>query len=108
MIENKEIKTYQVTGTNFDEKGNIRFFDVNIKGADFRIDRVYNNFKPTKIFKFNKTIEFIEKENRTVEIDWDTSQMGLLQLAEQMELKLIPGASVFKNGGKSYFMEVEA
>lgn len=107
---------YQVTGTNFDEQGNIRSFDINIKGANFIVYRVYNHFKPTNIFKFNKTIGFIEKERNgtifavgTIEIDWDTCLRGLLNLAEQMGLKLIPGASVFKNSGgrKSHFIEVE-
>ena len=111
----KEIKTedYQVTGTNFDEQGNIRSFDINIKGANFKIERVYNNFKPTKIFKFNKSIEFIEKERNgtiAIEIDWDTSLKGMQHLAEQMGLKCIPGiAGVTTLGRQTYFIEeVEA
>lgn len=98
---------------NYDENGEIRSFDVNIKGANFIIYRVYNHFKPTKIFKFNKFIGFIEEEKDgvifatgTIEIGWDTSAAGLQNLADQMGLKLVKGASSYSiGGGKPYFIE---
>ena len=98
---------------NYDKDGKIRSFDVNIKGANFIVYRSYNKFKPTNIFKFNKSIGFIEEEKDgiiygigPVEIGWDTSTHGLENLADQMGLKLINGTSSYSiNGAKPYFIE---
>ena len=106
---------YILKNKNYDENGKIRSFDVNIKGANFIVYRVYNKFKPTNIFKFNKSIGFIEEEKDgvifatgTIEIGWDTSAAGLQNLADQMELKLINGTSSYSiSGGKPYFIEKE-
>ena len=95
------------------ENGKIRSFNVSIKGANFIIYRVYNKFKPTNIFKFNKFIGFIEEEKDevifttgSIEIGWDTSAAGLQNLADQMGLKLINGTSSYSiSGGKPYFIE---
>ena len=104
---------YIMKNKHYDENGKIRSFDVNIKGANFIVYRVYNKFKPTNIFKFNKFIGFIEEEKDevifttgSIEIGWDTSAAGLQNLADQMELKLINGTSSYSmNGGKPYFIE---
>jgi len=101
---------YQVTGTNFNEDGTIRSFDVNIKGADFIVYRVCNKFKPTNMFKFNKQIGFIVGEDNvvtgTIEIDWDTCLNGMCHLAEQMGLTIIPGIQpVTTLGRTTYFKE---
>ena len=109
----KEYKEYKVKNVNYGEKGDIRSFDVNIKGANFIIYRVYNHFKPTKMFKFNKFIGFIEEEKDgvifatgTIEIGWDTSAAGLQKLADQIGLKLINGTSSYSiDGKKPYFIE---
>ena len=106
---------YILKNKNYDENGKIRSFDVNIKGANFIVYRLYNKFKPTNIFKFNKSIGFIEEEKDgvifatgTIEIGWDTSAAGLQNLADQMELKLINGTSSYSiSGGKPYFIEKE-
>ena len=104
---------YIMKNKNYDENGKIRSFDVNIKGANFIIYRVYNKFKPTNIFKFNQYIGFIEQEKEgvifatgSIEIGWDTSAAGLQNLADQMGLKLINGTSSYSiSGGKPYFIE---
>ena len=104
---------YIMKNKNYDENGEIRSFDVNIKGANFIVYRVYNKFKPTNIFKFNKFIGFIEEEKDgvifatgTIEIGWDTSAAGLQNLADQMGLKLVNGASSYSiDGKKPYFIE---
>lgn len=104
---------YIMKNKNYDENGKVRSFDVNIKGANFIIYRLYNKFKPTNIFKFNKFIGFIEEEKDgvifvtgTIEIGWDTSAAGLQNLADQMGLKLVNGASNYSiDGKKPYFIE---
>ena len=104
---------YTVKKINYDENGNIRSFDVNIKGANFIVYRVYNKFKPTNIFKFNKFIGFIEEEKDgvifatgTIEIGWDTSAAGLQNLADQIGLKLVNGTGSYSiDGKKPYFIE---
>lgn len=101
---------YTVKNINYDENGKIRSFDVNIKGANFIVYRVYNKFKPTNIFKFNQYIGVIEQEGvygiGSIEIGWDTSLHGLQSLADQMGLKLINGESSYSmNGKKPYFIE---
>ena len=104
---------YIVKNKNYDENGNIRSFDVNIKGANFIVYRLCNKFKPTNIFKFNKFIGFIEEEKDgvifatgTIEIGWDTSAHGLESLADQMGLKLINGTGSYSiDGKKPYFIE---
>lgn len=107
------MKEYTVKNKNHDENGEIRSFDVNIKGANFIVYRSYNKFKPTNIFKFNKFIGFIEEEKDgvifatgTIEIGWDTSTYGLEKLADQMGLKLVNGTGSYSiNGAKPYFIE---
>ena len=107
------MKEYTVKNINYDENGKIRSFDVNIKGANFIVYRVHNKFKPTNIFKFNKFIGFIEEEKDgvifatgTIEMGWDTSAAGLQNLADQMGLKLVNGASSYSiDGKKPYFIE---
>ena len=107
------MKEYTMKTKNYDENGNIRSFNVNIKGANFIVYRLYNKFKPTNIFKFNKSIGFIEQEKDgiifatdSIEIGWDTSAAGLQSLADQMGLKLINGTSSYSmNGKKPYFIE---
>ena len=108
----KEYKEYKVKNINYDENGKIRSFDVNIKGANFIVYRVYNKFKPTNIFKFNQYIEVIEQEKDgiiygidSIEIGWDTSAHGLESLADQMGLKLVNRASYSIDGKKPYFIE---
>ena len=104
---------YILKNKNYDENGKIRSFDVNIKGANFIVYRVYNKFKPTNIFKFNKFIGFIEEEKDevifttgSIEIGWDTSTYGLENLADQMGLELVNNTSSYSmNGGKPYFIE---
>ena len=108
-----EIKQYIVKNINYDESGKVRSFDVNIKGANFIVYRLYNKFKPTNIFKFNKFIGFIEEEKDgviygigSIEIGWDTSALGLQHLADQIGLKLIHGTNSYSmNGEKPYFIE---
>ena len=107
---------YTMKNKNYDENGEIKSFDVNIKGANFIVYRSYNKFKPTNIFKFNKDIGFIEEEKDgiiygidSIEIGWDTSAAGLQNLADQMGLKLVNGTGSYSiNGGKPYFIEKEA
>ena len=107
------MKEYTVKNKNHDENGETRSFDVNIKGANFTVYRLYNKFKPTNVFKFNKYISFVEQEKDgviygigTVEIGWDTSSYGLENLADQMGLKLVNGASSYSiDGKKPYFIE---
>ena len=107
------MKEYTVKNKNYDENGKVRSFDVNIKGANFIVYRLYNKFKPTNIFKFNKFIGFIEEEKDgaifatgTIEIGWDTSAAGLQNLADQMGLKLVNGTSTYSmNSKKPYFIE---
>ena len=107
------MKEYTVKNKNHDENGEIRSFDVNIKGGNFIVYRLYNKFKPTNIFKFNKSIGFIEEEKDgvifatgSIEIGWDTSAAGLQNLADQMGLKLVNGASSYSiDGKKPYFIE---
>ena len=104
---------YIMKNKNYDEKGNIRSFDVNIKGANFIVYRLYNKFKPTNIFKFNQYIGVIEQEKDgviygigSIEIGWDTSTHGLQNLADQMGLKLINSTGSYSmNGKKPYFIE---
>ena len=104
---------YIMKNKNYDENGNIRSFDVNIKGANFIVYRVYNKFKPTNIFKFNQYMGFIEQEKDgviygidSIEIGWDTSTHGLETLADQMGLKLVNGTGSYSiNGDKPYFIE---
>ena len=101
---------YILKNKNYDENGKIRSFDVNIKGANFIVYRLYNKFKPTNIFKFNEYVSFVEQEKDgvigSIEIGWDTSAAGLQNLADQMELKLINGTSSYSiSGGKPYFIE---
>ena len=101
-----EIKQYIVKKINYDEKGNIISFEVNIKGVNFRINRIYNKFKPTRRFEFNTFIEFSENRKHSVEIGWDTSAHGLQNLADQMGLKLINSTGSYSmNGKKPYFIE---
>ena len=95
---------YIMKNKNYDENGKIRSFNVNIKGANFIVHRVYNKFKPTNMFKFNQYIGF----NRigSIEIGWDTSTYGLKNLADQMGLELVNNTSSYSmNGGKPYFIE---
>ena len=107
------MKEYTVKNKNHDENGEIRSFDVNIKGANFIVYRLYNKFKPTNIFKFNKSIGFIEEEKDgviygigSIEIGWDTSTYGLENLADQMGLTLVNGTSSYSiDGGKPYFIK---
>lgn len=107
------MKEYTVKNINYDENGKIRSFDVNIKGANFIVYRVYNKFKPTNIFKFNKFIGFIEEEKDgiiygidSIEIGWDTSAHGLESLADQMGLKLVNGTGSYSiDGKKPHFIE---
>lgn len=106
------MKEYKVKNKNYDESEKVRSFDVNIKGANFIVYRVYNKFKPTNIFKFNQYIGVIEQEKDgiiygigSIEIGWDTSAAGLQNLADQMGLKLVNGGSYSINGGKPYFIE---
>lgn len=107
------MKEYTVKNVNYDENGKIRSFDVNIKGANFIVYRVYNKFKPTNIFKFNQYIGVIEQEKEgviygigSIEIGWDTSLHGLQSLADQMGLKLVNGTGSYSiDGGKPYFIE---
>ena len=107
------MKEYKVKKINYDENGKTRSFDVNIKGANFIVYRVYNKFKPTNIFKFNKFIGFIEEEKDgiifatgTIEIGWDTSTHGLQNIADQMGLKLVNGTGSYSiDGTKPYFIE---
>ena len=104
---------YIMKNKNYDENGNSRSFDVNIKGANFIVYRVYNKFKPTNIFKFNQYIGVIEQEKDgviygigSIEIGWDTSTHGLQNLADQMGLKLANGTGSYSiDGGKPYFIE---
>ena len=104
---------YIMKNKNYDENGNIRSFDVNIKGANFIIHRVYHHFKPTKMFKFNQYIGVIEQEKDgiiygigSIEIGWDTSAHGLQSLADQMGLKLVNGSDSYSmNSKKPYFIE---
>ena len=104
---------YIMKNKNYDENGNIRSFDVNIKGANFIVYRVYNKFKPTNIFKFNQYIGIIEEEKDgiiygigSIEIGWDTSTHGLQNLADQMGLKLANGTGSYSiDGKKPYFIE---
>lgn len=104
---------YILKNKNYDENGDTRSFDVNIKGANFIVYRVYNKFKPTNIFKFNEYTAFVEQEKDgviygidSIEIGWDTSAAGLQNLADQMGLKLINGTSSYSiSGGKPYFIE---
>ena len=104
---------YIMKNKNYDENGNIRSFDVNIKGANFIVYRVYNKFKPTNMFKFNQYTRVIEQEKDgiiygigSIEIGWDTSAHGLENLADQMGLKLIHGTNSYSmNGKKPYFIE---
>ena len=107
------MKEYTVKNKNYNENGKVRSFDVNIKGANFIVYRLYNKFKPTNIFKFNKFIGFIEEEKDgtifatgTIEIGWDTSAAGLKNLADQMGLKLVNGTDSYSiDGKKPYFIE---
>ena len=107
------MKEYTVKNKNYNENGKVRSFDVNIKGANFIVYRLYNKFKPTNIFKFNKFIGFIEEEKDgvifatgTIEIGWDTSAAGLQNLADQMGLKLVNGTGSYSiDGKKPYFIE---
>ena len=107
------MKEYTVKNKNYDENGNIRSFDVNIKGANFIVYRVYNKFKPTNIFKFNQYSGVIEQEIEgviygigSIEIGWDTSAAGLQNLADQMGLKLVNGTGSYSiDGGKPHFIE---
>ena len=104
---------YILKNKNYDENGKIRSFDVNIKGANFIVYRLYNKFKPTNIFKFNKDIGFIEEEKDgvifatgSIEIGWDTSAAGLQSLSDQMGLKLVNGTGSYSiNGDKPYFIK---
>ena len=104
---------YILKNKNYDENGKIRSFDVNIKGANYIVNRLYNKFKPTNIFKFNEYVSFVEQEKDgvifatgSIEIGWDTSALGLQNLADQMGLKLINGTSSYSiSGGKPYFIE---
>ena len=104
---------YTMKNKNYDENGNIRSFDVNIKGANFIVYRSYNKFKPTNIFKFNEYVSFVEQEKDgvifatgSIEIGWDTSTYGLESLADQMGLELVNKTSSYSmNGGKPYFIE---
>ena len=107
------MKEYTVKNINYDENGKVRSFDVNIKGANFIVYRVYNKFKPTNIFKFNQYIGVIEQEKDgviygidSIEIGWDTSAAGLQNLADQMGLKLVNGTGSYSiDGKKPYFIE---
>ena len=101
-----KIKQYIVKKINYDEKGNIISFEVNIKGVNFRINRIYNKFKPTRRFEFSEFIEFNENNTKSIEIGWDTSAHGLQNLADQIGLKLIHGTNSYSmNGEKPYFIE---
>lgn len=101
-----EIKQYTVKKINYDEKGNINSLEVNIKGVNFRINRIYNKFKPTRRFEFSKFIGFNENNTKSIEIGWDTSTLGLEYLADQIGLKLINSTSSYSmNGKKPYFIE---
>lgn len=101
-----EIKQYTVKKINYDEKGNIISFEVNIKGVNFRINRIYNKFKPTRRFEFYEFIEFNENNTKSIEIGWDTSAHGLQSLADQIGLKLINSTGSYSmNGKKPYFIE---
>ena len=104
---------YIMKNKNYDESGKVRSFDVNIKGANFIVYRLYNKFKPTNIFKFNQYIGVIEQEKDgiiygigSIEIGWDTSAHGLESLADQMGLKLVNGTGSYSiDGEKPYFIE---
>ena len=104
---------YTVKKINYDEKGNINSFEVNIKGVNFKINRIYNKFKPTNIFKFNQYIGVIEQEKEgviygigSIEIGWDTSAHDLQSLADQIGLKLVNGTGSYSiDGKKPYFIE---
>lgn len=103
---------YIMKNKNYDENGKIRSFNVNIKGANFIIYRVYTKFKPTNIFKFNQYVGFIEQEKDrviygigSIEIGWDTSTYGLENLADQMGLELVNKTSSYSMNGKPYFIE---
>ena len=101
-----EIKQYIVKKINYNEKGNINSIEVNIKGVNFRINRIYNKFKPTRRFEFSEFIEFNENNTKSIEIGWDTSAAGLQNLADQIGLKLIHGTNSYSmDGGKPYFIE---
>ena len=102
-IENKI--NYKVISKATDAYGMITSFKVEINGAEFTINRVMNKFKPTKMFEFMDKISY-DKEGNPVEIDWTTCISGLYHLANEMELRLILGASHYAIGGKiSYFVD---
>ena len=102
-IENKI--NYKVISTSKNDVGIITRFKVSINGAEFTINRVYNKFKPTKMFEFMDKISY-DKEGNPVEIDWTTCVSGLYHLANEMGLRLVLGASHYAVGGKiSYFID---
>ena len=99
-------KEYVVKKINYDEKGKIHSFEVNIKGVNFKVNRIYNKIKPTQIFEFSEFIEFNENNTKSIEIGWDTSTLGLQSLADQTGLRLIQEGSFYSIGGKKpYFIE---
>jgi hypothetical protein len=98
-------RNYNVISHATDADGMVTNFKVNINGAEFTINRVYNKFEPTSMFKFLDKISYDENSN-PVEIDWSTSIGGLYRLAADMGLRLVPGASHYAVGGSiSYFID---
>lgn len=99
---------YEIISTIHDRCGNLQSAKVNIKGAEFTIDRLKLPNKETHIFKFRNWIAPVNGDynNGTIEIDWDTCTSGMMKIAEDLNLKHVSHGSLFARGFKhTHFLE---
>lgn len=79
---------------------------VEIKGAVFKIDRVFTKLgNPSRVFLFRTEQEF-NSNNELIEIGWNTCSSGLMKIAEKLNLKFVSSSSCFSMGKcRCHFIE---
>ena len=79
---------------------------LQIKGAYFRIVRLFtNNGVPSRVFKFTNVSD-INKDGNLITIGWDTCSAGLMKIGSELGLHLVDNRSIFCDGESyPYFIE---
>ena len=92
----------------YDENPILTHADVEIKGAKFKVDRVFTKLgNPSRVFLFRSEKEF-NSDGELIEIGWDTCSSGLMKIANELNLKFVSGSSIFSNGNsRCHFIEDE-
>ena len=73
---------------------------ISVKGAIFKIERVYTKNGPTRIFLFDSLNEFVggDSSNELIEIGWNNAPAGLSKIGKELGLEYQMPSSIFSNG----------